>query len=108
MTAPTTYDPARHGVLRRILAVFALRCPRCCRGAVWRAPFRMNHQCPVCALVFERGAGYFTGAMYISYTIGIFGTLPVWMGMLFAGASLAAVVAAGIGMTLLLMPVSFH
>lgn len=68
----------------------------------------MHEKCPVCALAFERGAGYFTGAMYISYTIGIFGTLPVWMGMLFAGASLAAVLAAGIAMTLLLMPLSFH
>lgn len=68
----------------------------------------MRRECPACELVYDRGAGYFTGAMYASYTIGIFGTLPVWMGMLVAGASLGAVLAAGIGLVVLLMPVSFH
>lgn len=102
------YDPSRPGVIKRLAAILALRCPRCCRGAVWRAPFRMNSACPVCALVFEREPGYFTGAMYASYAIGIFGTLPAWMIPLFAGAPLATVLLIGIGLTVLLGPISFH
>ena len=31
----------------------------------------MNERCPACGLKFEREAGYFLGAMYISYGLGI-------------------------------------
>jgi len=47
------------------------RCPRCLRGPVFRKLFRMNSACPMCAYDFEREEGYFTGAMYISYTLAL-------------------------------------
>ena len=31
----------------------------------------MNEFCPACGYKFERGPGYFTGAMYFSYALGI-------------------------------------
>ena len=31
----------------------------------------MHERCPVCDLKFERESGYFLGAMYISYGIGV-------------------------------------
>jgi hypothetical protein len=31
----------------------------------------MNEHCPVCGLVFQREPGYFMGAMYISYALGV-------------------------------------
>ena len=31
----------------------------------------MYERCPVCDLKFEREAGYFLGAMYISYMLGV-------------------------------------
>jgi hypothetical protein len=31
----------------------------------------MNDRCPVCGLHFDREPGYFLGAMYISYGLGI-------------------------------------
>jgi hypothetical protein len=31
----------------------------------------MNQRCPACDLKFEREAGYFLGAMYISYGLGL-------------------------------------
>jgi len=31
----------------------------------------MNEPCPVCGLLFEREAGYWTGAMVASYALGI-------------------------------------
>ena len=62
-------------------AMLAGRCPRCHKGQVFqpviRAPLTMNHTCPVCGLQFEREPGYFLGAMYFSYTFGVFLVVPV-------------------------------
>lgn len=37
----------------------------------------MVESCPVCGLRFLREAGYFLGAMYISYGLGVLTILPV-------------------------------
>jgi hypothetical protein len=37
----------------------------------------MNERCPACGLVFLREAGYFLGAMYVSYGLGVLTILPV-------------------------------
>jgi Protein of unknown function (DUF983) len=37
----------------------------------------MSESCPVCGLLFLREAGYFLGAMYISYGLGVATVLPV-------------------------------
>ena len=52
------------------------RCPRCRSGKIYRgSAFRgfpkMNERCPACQLRFEREAGYFLGAMYISYGLAL-------------------------------------
>lgn len=62
---------AIHGILRAL-------CPRCRAGkifrrSVWLFP-GMYERCPACQLRFEREQGYFLGAMYIGYGLGI-GTL---------------------------------
>jgi uncharacterized protein (DUF983 family) len=59
---------AMRGILRAL-------CPRCRTGkifrkSVWLFP-RMHERCPACGLKFEREAGYFLGAMYISYGLGL-------------------------------------
>jgi uncharacterized protein (DUF983 family) len=54
------------------MTILRRRCPECGRGAIFRAPFSMNETCPNCGIDFDRGQpGYFTGAMYISYALGI-------------------------------------
>jgi uncharacterized protein (DUF983 family) len=55
----------------RLGAILALRCPRCREGRVFASTWRMHVRCPSCALLFLRGTGYFTGAMYFSYALGI-------------------------------------
>jgi uncharacterized protein (DUF983 family) len=55
----------------RLAAVAAGRCPRCRRGRIFQGRFAMHPTCPVCALRFEREPGYFTGAMYVSYALGL-------------------------------------
>jgi hypothetical protein len=37
----------------------------------------MNPACPSCGLRFLREAGYFLGAMYVSYGLGVLTILPV-------------------------------
>ena len=48
-------------------AMLRQRCPRCGRGPIFRSLLRMNDDCPLCDLHFEREPGYFLGAMYFSY-----------------------------------------
>ena len=55
----------------RLWAALLQRCPRCCRGPMFRGWFQMNDACPRCSLRFEREPGYFLGAMYFSYALSI-------------------------------------
>ena len=55
----------------RLSAILRQRCPVCLRGAMFRGPFTMNTTCPVCGQPFEREQGFFQGAMYLSYGIGL-------------------------------------
>jgi uncharacterized protein (DUF983 family) len=52
------------------------RCPRCRTGSIFRYSIfrgfpKMHDRCPVCDLKFEREPGYFLGAMYVSYALGV-------------------------------------
>ena len=55
----------------RLWAILHLRCPRCREGRIFRGPWTMNDDCPACGLRLMRETGYFTGAMYFSYALGI-------------------------------------
>src|SRR5579859_5550878 len=59
-------------------------CPRCRMGKIFRSNLyrgvdwgiywgfpKMNDCCSACGLLFNREPGYFLGAMYISYTLGL-------------------------------------
>lgn len=56
---------------QRLAALVRGRCPRCGRGAIFRTRWTTHAVCPVCGLRFEREAGYFTGAMYVSYALAV-------------------------------------
>jgi uncharacterized protein (DUF983 family) len=62
-------------------ALLAGRCPRCRQGSIFPNTLlgligAMNPTCPVCGLRFLREAGYFLGAMYVSYGLGVLTVLP--------------------------------
>jgi uncharacterized protein (DUF983 family) len=42
------------------------RCPRCGQGKLFPRWFTMVERCPRCGLPFERGEGYFLGAMAVN------------------------------------------
>lgn len=68
----------------------------------------MNAACPECSFTFEREPGYFTGAMYGSYILGIGLTLPVWVTMLAMNASWGWIMTVTIIQVVLLFPLLFR
>ena len=58
------------------MAILRQMCPRCREARIFRKSIftgfpGMWERCPNCGLTFEREAGYFLGAMYISYGLGL-------------------------------------
>ncbi len=60
------------------------------RYSIWRGVPKMFERCPVCDLRFEREPGYFLGAMYVSFVLGL---------VVVAGIAVALWVATGWGFT---------
>ncbi|MBP87317.1 MAG: DUF983 domain-containing protein [Planctomycetaceae bacterium] len=60
-----------------LLAIVRLRCPCCLKGNVFRSLWRMHDECPECGVSFEREPGFYYGAMYFSYGIGLALAAPV-------------------------------
>jgi len=57
-------------------SIFRQLCPRCRSDRIFRSTVywgfpKMNDRCPTCGLHFDREPGYFLGAMYISYGLGV-------------------------------------
>ena len=92
--------------MRRVLAILALRCPRCLVGRVWRRFVSMNPTCPECGFVFERESGYFAGAMVVSYALAVPILAAIVIGLILV-AKLDAVVALIVGNTAYLVLVPF-
>jgi len=63
----------------------------------------MNERCPTCGIAFSREPGYFAGAMYISYALGlpIVFTLATTLRLVFSTWSFESVMAVA---TLLFLP----
>ena len=94
---------AFHGILHAL-------CPRCRTGtifrkSVWKFP-AMRDRCPTCNLKYEREPGYFLGAMYIGYGLGLAAiailSALVWLVLRW---SLMKSIAGGIVLFLPLVPV---
>lgn len=67
---------ARVRIVRILKAGALLRCPRCGAGRLFAGYFRMNRQCPLCRLVFEREQGFFVGAIYVNYAATVLIAMP--------------------------------
>ena len=94
-------------------AMLSGRCPRCRQGHMFppllsHRLVAMNETCEVCGLKFEREPGYFLGAMYFSYTMGVLTILPVSLLLLVAGWGLVPVMIEMFVQTLISMPLFFR
>jgi uncharacterized protein (DUF983 family) len=66
----------------RLRAIMRQRCPQCLEGQVFSGIIRMKERCTLCGHQFVREPGYFQGAMYMSYglglvTLGVLSTLVI-------------------------------
>ena len=61
-----------------LTALLEQKCPRCREGAIFRGAIAMNPGCRVCGLAFDREPGYFLGAMYFSYAMGVAILVPLY------------------------------
>ena len=80
--------PTSRGVCLTLKDMLGQRCPRCRLGtmfhhSIFRGWPKMHLRCPVCGLLFAREPGYFLGAMYISYIVGL-GIVAVFAVMVWA------------------------
>jgi uncharacterized protein (DUF983 family) len=97
-----------------IKSLLLARCPRCKRGAIFKSGFAgalgsINECCPVCGLVFLRESGYFLGAMYVSYGLGVVTILPVATVLaVVLEWPLWAVLTIALLQTVILMPIFFR
>ena len=67
----------------------------------------MRERCTVCDFRFERGPGYFVGAMYASYFFGLVST-AYWLPMLLAGVSPLWVIGVPLAHLVVQSPISFR
>src|SRR2546430_17043379 len=70
---------AKPSPLRSILQQ---RCPRCRIGGIFQYSIfrgfpKMCERCSICDLKFEREPGYFLGAMYFSFALGVLIMAPI-------------------------------
>jgi uncharacterized protein (DUF983 family) len=61
-----------------ILELISNKCPHCHQGLVFEnsnlftyREDKINEECPVCHRRFEKEPGFYMGAMYVSYGLGI-------------------------------------
>ena len=70
----------RRSFLGLVRAVLLQRCPVCREGRVFAGWVRMHDYCPACGHHFQEDAGFFLGAMYISYPLATLVLAVVYFG----------------------------
>lgn len=84
--------------MNKLYSIFSFRCPKCHKGKFLKYhPYDLKHVgeihecCSNCGLKYEKEIGFFYGAMYVSYALGValFVTLWVSFNLFFPNASSA-------------------
>ena len=72
----------------KLYSIFRMKCPRCQEGDFYLShPYDLKHvgevldHCPVCELKYSREPGFFYGAMYVSYALGVALFVTLWVSM---------------------------
>ncbi len=73
----------------KLYSVLHLKCPVCHEGDFFLAhPYNLgkvgelHERCSVCGTKYEKEIGFYTGAMYVSYAIGVAVSVSMWVAML--------------------------
>ncbi len=92
------------------------KCPQCRQGDMFISSalklsefHKMNDNCPVCGLKFEREPGFFTGAMYVNYAFSVALIVAVGIALtVFDTYTLQAFLISIVSLVLLLLPFLFR
>lgn len=100
----------------RLYSIRTFTCPRCQEGQFFQShPYDLKNagniieHCPCCGLKYEKEPGFFYGAMYVSYALGVaqFVTLWVSFNLFFPWLGTYSQIAIVIFVTLALAPMSY-
>jgi uncharacterized protein (DUF983 family) len=89
-SAPEVTTVAQPSFLDKLFRALFLTCPVCWNGPMFEHPLKMHDDCPTCGYHFDKGNGYFLGAMYASYMLCLVPTaltagvlylmaMPLWL-----------------------------
>lgn len=102
----------------RLYSIFKMKCPRCHEGDVFvnNNPYnlktfaKMHERCSACGLKYEIETGFFYGAMYVSYALGVAIFIAIWLASLVFAPDLSIGWMIGIlcGALLVLAPLNFY
>ena len=81
-----------------------LRCPICWQAPMFRHPLGMNRTCSHCGYTYDRGHGYFLGAMFGSYAIVVILEALLITAMVLAGLTLWTILAVAAAAVFVLGP----
>lgn len=73
----------------KLYSIVNFKCPVCHEGEFFQAhPYNLNRvgdlheNCPVCGAKYEKEIGFYTGAMYVSYAIGVAVCVSIWVAIM--------------------------
>ena len=97
----------------RLYSIFKMKCPRCHEGDFFEShPYdlrkagNIHKNCSNCGLKYSKEPGFYYGAMYVSYALGVGLFVGLWglMNLIFPIESTGAQISIIIGASLLLTP----
>ena len=72
----------------RLYSIFKRKCPRCHEGDFFvstpydlRKAGEIHENCPKCGLKYSKEPGFYYGAMYVSYALGVALFVALWVSM---------------------------
>ena len=70
----------------KLYSIFRMKCPRCQEGDFFEShPYNLKKagdllpECPKCHLKYEKEPGFYFGAMYVSYALGVALFVTLWV-----------------------------
>jgi uncharacterized protein (DUF983 family) len=97
----------------KLYSIFKMKCPQCQEGDFFVShPYDLSkigdihHHCSHCGLKFEKEPGFFYGAMYVAYALGValFVTLWTSFNLFLPAASVYTQIWVIVSMTIVLSP----
>lgn len=97
----------------KLYSIFKMKCPRCQEGEFFVShPYDLKHagdihqNCSECGLKYSKEPGFYYGAMYVSYALGValFVTLWTSFNLFFPNVSIGIQLTSIITATILLTP----